>query len=91
MAKKEKEYICSTCRYKGKPVQITKGSFIIEVALWLLFILPGLLYSLWRLSSRYEACPQCHNPKLPHHVCPTCGTYNGREVIKIEGQRRRTS
>lgn len=35
-----------------------------------------------------EECPQCHNPKLPHHVCPTCGTYNGREVIKMEGQRR---
>ncbi|OGO21447.1 MAG: 50S ribosomal protein L32 [Chloroflexi bacterium RBG_16_50_9] len=34
--------------------------------------------------SALESCPQCHNPKLPHHACPTCGTYNGREVIKIE-------
>lgn len=33
-------------------------------------------------------CPQCHTPKLPHHACPTCGTYNGREVLKIEGTRR---
>ena len=29
-------------------------------------------------------CPQCHSPKMPHHACPTCGTYNGREVIKIK-------
>ena len=29
-------------------------------------------------------CPQCHSPKMPHRVCPTCGTYNGREVIKIK-------
>jgi large subunit ribosomal protein L32 len=36
-----------------------------------------------------DYCPQCHSPKLPHHVCPTCGTYNGREVVKIEGQRRK--
>ena len=35
-----------------------------------------------------DHCPQCHSLKLPHHACPTCGTYNGREVIKMEGQRR---
>ncbi|MEE9325376.1 MAG: 50S ribosomal protein L32 [Dehalococcoidia bacterium] len=29
-------------------------------------------------------CPQCHNPKLSHRVCPTCGTYAGREVLKAE-------
>ena len=35
-----------------------------------------------------DECPQCHSPKMPHHACPTCGTYNGREVIKVEGRRR---
>ncbi|MDX1778326.1 MAG: 50S ribosomal protein L32 [Thermodesulfobacteriota bacterium] len=29
-------------------------------------------------------CDQCGEAKLPHHVCPHCGTYKGREVIKIE-------
>lgn len=28
-------------------------------------------------------CPQCHDPKLPHTVCPTCGTYKGRQVIDV--------
>ncbi|MFZ7104500.1 MAG: 50S ribosomal protein L32 [Peptococcaceae bacterium] len=27
-------------------------------------------------------CPQCHEPKLPHRVCPACGYYKNREVIK---------
>jgi large subunit ribosomal protein L32 len=35
-----------------------------------------------------ELCPQCHSPKLPHHACPTCGTYNGREVVKIEAKKK---
>ncbi|HYA02009.1 MAG TPA: 50S ribosomal protein L32 [Syntrophobacteria bacterium] len=26
-------------------------------------------------------CSQCNEPKLPHHACPSCGTYRGREVI----------
>jgi large subunit ribosomal protein L32 len=29
-------------------------------------------------------CPQCNEPKLPHRVCPTCGTYKGREYKKAE-------
>ena len=30
----------------------------------------------------YNACPQCHSPRRPHRVCPTCGTYAGREVVR---------
>ena len=29
-------------------------------------------------------CPQCNEPKMPHRVCPNCGTYKGREVIPAE-------
>ncbi|MBW6486515.1 MAG: 50S ribosomal protein L32 [Syntrophales bacterium] len=31
-----------------------------------------------------STCSQCHEPKLPHHVCPTCGSYKGREVVPLE-------
>jgi large subunit ribosomal protein L32 len=30
---------------------------------------------------RLNECPQCHSPRLPHRVCPVCGTYAGREVV----------
>jgi large subunit ribosomal protein L32 len=23
-------------------------------------------------------CPQCTEPKLPHRICPQCGTYRGK-------------
>lgn len=36
-------------------------------------------------------CPQCHSPKLPHHACHTCGTYDGREVIKVKSPKKKAS
>lgn len=33
-------------------------------------------------------CPQCHNPKLPHRVCTTCGSYNGKEVVTIKTSKK---
>ena len=30
-------------------------------------------------------CPHCHSPRLPHRVCPNCGTYGGREVLPPAG------
>ncbi len=29
-------------------------------------------------------CPHCHEPKLPHRVCPHCGKYKGEEVIEVK-------
>lgn len=26
-------------------------------------------------------CPNCSAPMVPHRVCPSCGFYDGREVI----------
>ncbi len=28
-----------------------------------------------------SVCPQCQEPKLPHRVCPHCGTYKGKEIL----------
>jgi len=32
-------------------------------------------------------CPVCHEPKLPHHACLSCGTYRGRKVIDTGSER----
>jgi large subunit ribosomal protein L32 len=29
-------------------------------------------------------CPHCHEKKMPHHACPHCGYYRGREVILVK-------
>jgi large subunit ribosomal protein L32 len=32
-------------------------------------------------ASGVSECPNCHEKKLPHHACPKCGTYKGRQVL----------
>lgn len=58
------ESLCTVCGYKGKAKRITKGNLGMELVLWLLMIIPGLLYSLWRLTTRYDGCPLCHGNTL---------------------------
>lgn len=29
-------------------------------------------------------CPQCHALAKPHHMCPECGYYKAREVVKTK-------
>jgi large subunit ribosomal protein L32 len=33
-------------------------------------------------------CPQCHTMIRSHHACPTCGKYNGREVVIIKEPKK---
>jgi len=28
------------------------------------------------------ACPNCGEVRLPHRLCPSCGYYNGKEIVK---------
>jgi len=53
------QMICADCGTVGKPKSVVKGSFLIEVILWLCFLIPGIIYSLWRMSSRHKACREC--------------------------------
>jgi hypothetical protein len=59
-----REMFCPNCGTVGNPESFTRGSFFIELALWLCFIVPGLIYSIWRLSSRYKGCPACEQPGM---------------------------
>ena len=36
-----------------------------------------------------DTCPQCHNPKLAHRVCLTCGNYNDRQAIEVKASKKR--
>jgi hypothetical protein len=51
--------ICPNCGSRGEPKTTTRGNIAIEIVLWLCFIIPGLIYSVWRTTTKYKACPSC--------------------------------
>ena len=32
----------------------------------------------------FVECPQCHEPKLPHRVWLSGGSYDGKEVVSVD-------
>jgi hypothetical protein len=55
--------ICANCRYQGAPVTVVKGNSWMEMGLWTL-IVPGLVYTIWRMKSREKVCPRCRHPHM---------------------------
>jgi large subunit ribosomal protein L32 len=31
-----------------------------------------------------QTCPNCGDHMMPHHVCPSCGHYKGKQVVEIK-------
>ncbi len=46
------------CRYKGEPTERQQGSAILGILLLLAFLLPGILYFMFKYRTAYY-CPQC--------------------------------
>ncbi len=39
----------------------------------------------WKLDAPgLTKCSRCHQLKMAHSVCPNCGFYGGREIIKSD-------
>ena len=68
--------ICPNCGAQGKPRTHTKGSIWIEIILWLCLIVPGVIYSLWRLTTRAKVCRACGASDLV-----PVNTPRGRELV----------
>lgn len=50
---------CMTCGTDAPPTKRTRGSIIIEIILWIMLIVPGLIYSIWRLTTKRDVCSSC--------------------------------
>ena len=56
--------VCTTCGHIGQPKTLTRGNLLIEIILWCMIFVPGLIYTIWRHSTRYKACPKCRNATM---------------------------
>lgn len=48
----------------------------------------ALQYALKKV--RFSICPKCSKKILPHHACSFCGTYKGREILKLKHLKDKT-
>lgn len=79
-----KRVYCRSCGTVDIPDTHTPGSPVLEVFLWLVFIVPGLVYSSWRSSSKRKVCHRCRSAdvvpldtpvaRAAIRACPVCGT-----------------
>jgi len=58
------QMVCTRCGTIGWPKRYTPGNFATELLLFLFFIIPGLIYGVWRLAARKDVCPACLSDAL---------------------------
>ena len=58
---------CLDCGFVGKSKWQTPGTLALEIVLWLFFVVPGVIYSLWRWRASHEECGACGK----RHIVPT--------------------
>lgn len=70
-------FYCATCKTFSARCA-SKGSGWIELVLYFFWIVPGILYSLWRRTGRTRSCPRCGAGTIldlkagGYRRCPAC-------------------
>jgi len=82
---RRREFVCERCHHVGTAKSTVAGNGAIELLLWLTFIIPGIIYSFWRLSSKYSICKKCGAKDL----IPVDTPRGGELADSIERKRAR--
>lgn len=56
--------ICTHCGYEGEGKRILRGSRSVEWFLWIVLLIPGPFYSLWRRFPSVRQCPHCQGKRM---------------------------
>ena len=66
--------ICAKCGSVGTPDKSNKGGCLIEFVLWCFFIVPGLIYTIWRRTGK------------ANNICKSCGS--AARAARLSGWQR---
>ena len=79
--------LCTVCGTVGSTKRHMKGSILTEFLLWCFFLLPGLIYSIWRHSTVAQVCRNCGSPAVIPLSSPVAQqTLAGRGTADDKGQ-----
>lgn len=57
------KYYCNSCQ-NYSPTALMKGNGWIEFVLYFVYLVPGIIYSIWRRNGPPNVCPLCKAPGL---------------------------
>ncbi len=81
--------ICKQCGTLNNNGDTLPGSGWIELVLWLCYIVPGIIYSIWRRTKRNAACVACSSRELVQVGTPVgaelAKQYHPRSTISTDG------
>jgi len=83
------QYFCTNCKAYSANAR-NKGSGWIELILYFFYIVPGIIYSIWRRTGNAKQCPTCKQATLisaaseTHVKCPDCAELVLREAKKCK-------
>ncbi|MBK6486668.1 MAG: hypothetical protein IPF98_07335 [Gemmatimonadetes bacterium] len=69
-------YLCTQCGAQtSAPLKVPPGSAWVALALAVPFIVPGVIYTVWRFSMRRSVCPTCGHAQLIPANAPLARTW----------------
>ena len=83
---KPRDYLCTQCGAQtSAPLLVPPGSGWVALALAVPFVLPGIVYTVWRYSMRRSVCPTCGHAQLIPGDAPLARTWRSAGWISGRG------
>ncbi|MEP7382899.1 MAG: hypothetical protein ABI910_14510 [Gemmatimonadota bacterium] len=84
------QYLCTQCGAQtSAPLKVPPGSPWVALALAVPFVIPGVIYTVWRFTMRRTLCPTCGHAQLIPADAPLARTW--RAAGWIAGRPAETS